>query len=291
MTPEGENIQGEEAIKGSVLNAQSNVEGSNKTEERDAELIRNEIIEYSEIETDEKSEEEKLELANSNELEIQKQQITEKDKSIEALQKQQITDKDKEIENLRKEILLSSEKYTADRKKVLEEEKQQIIQQQKDSVDDEEFSKLEKRRGEIDKEIYSVPAKTEAKQEPNDPALMTWANNNKWFYEDRVLGNYASAIDAELLAKSPYMSIEDRLDKVKTEVKSRFPEKFGIEPDKINNRRVTAHSNQKVGISLEGDTKTHKFSNLSEEAKKAYIVTCKSDNMSKEQFLKYYHDD
>ncbi len=193
---------------------------------------------------------------------------------------------------LQKKVSTFSEKYTKDRKKILEGEKQQIIQQQKDALDDEEWTRLENKRGEIDKEIYSVSAKTPASQQPNNPTLIAWANNNEWFYKDRVLGAYAAEIDNQIAEKSPYLSIEDRLSEVERQVKSRFPEKFGIksqESPKSNNRRVITQNGQKVGISL-GNTKTQKFADLPESAKIAYFQTCKVDGMTEEKYTKTYYE-
>jgi hypothetical protein len=60
--------------------------------------------------------------------------------------------------------------------------------------------------------------------------LEDWKEKNPWFYRSSDLNVEAQKIHMELWEKSPGLDLGENLERVTSELKKRYPEKFGIEP-------------------------------------------------------------
>lgn len=88
---------------------------------------------------------------------------------------------------------------------------------------------------------YDEPAEEPPQRQPVQPQraaqmpqeVSDWiGQNSSWFNRDTVLTATASAIHAQLLKDAPGMPLDQNLRKVGDELRKRFPEKFGIEPQR-----------------------------------------------------------
>lgn len=89
-------------------------------------------------------------------------------------------------------------------------------------------------REEGDVEAYERAIKAEqeiegVRNDGPDPELKAWLERNPWFEKDQVLQLQAKAIDAELQRKHPALSHGELLERIETEMKTRYPEAFGLE--------------------------------------------------------------
>lgn len=127
------------------------------------------------------------------------------------------------------------------------------------------------------------------KPPPTDPAITAFIDANPWFNADGVLNATAKALDADLMAQFPGMPLAERLAKVKAEVQSRFPEKFG------NTRRDAPGSVLSPSSPNPGRRSAKSYENLPPEAKKAcdkFVKTMPPDRTGKrytrEDYVKDY---
>lgn len=121
-----------------------------------------------------------------------------------------------------------------------------------------ELDKLEK------PQPKSEPKKANGQDVPKvDPAIQDWLDNNQWYTKDRTLNSYATDIFGDLERNAPGMSTEERLAETKKRTMDKFPEKFGINPDRD---RASAVAEPRTAGARRN---AHSYENLPPEAKKA----------------------
>lgn len=98
-----------------------------------------------------------------------------------------------------------------------------------------------------------------------DPAIQDWIGRNDWFNKDRSLNGYATDIYGELERSAPGMSVEERLAETKKRTIDKFPEKFGINPNRENATRTVAEPSGTPSRRTNGRT----YENLPADAKAA----------------------
>lgn len=106
---------------------------------------------------------------------------------------------------------------------------------------------------EIEQEVKEKPTKQPAASD----VFKSWAKENKWYNEDKVLKRYANGVGSELLNERLAQLGEDEVvsdddlqeiyDQVAKEVKEAYPDKFKTRSNKgtvvESNTRTTAHNN------------------------------------------------
>lgn len=108
-------------------------------------------------------------------------------------------------------------------------------------------------------------ARQQQQQIPNPPEIDTFVRNNPWFLQDPVLNAYMQDCHVFLGRNEPGLNLTDNLVKAKKMVMEKFPEKFGINPNRDTTTKVdggTAGSED-----LANKTKKKGYADLPPEAK------------------------
>ena len=116
----------------------------------------------------------------------------------------------------------------------------------------------------LTKQNAPAPKKTET-QVQIDPEIKDWIDKNQWFNADRALNGYALDQYESLKRDKPGMPEGDVLAEIKRRTSAKFPEKFGINPEREGAAAVSEPNG--------GRTNTRKnaksYDNLPADAKKA----------------------
>jgi len=96
---------------------------------------------------------------------------------------------------------------------------------------------VEKEKAKLKKEQYESQEKTEQEavketqpQQPNpSPRAQEWANDNKWFGQDKVMTNAAFTIHTDLLEKGFDPESDDYYTEIDKQLRDNFPNKFATE--------------------------------------------------------------
>lgn len=88
------------------------------------------------------------------------------------------------------------------------------------------------------------PERTEQRQETPqiDPVIQDWIAKEDWFNRDRTLNSFATDVFGELEREKPGVSRAEILAETKKRTMDKFPEKFGINPDRDRPAAVGAPS-------------------------------------------------
>lgn len=94
--------------------------------------------------------------------------------------------------------------------------------------DDARYNELDKRRDKLADEFKIEPVKVVPQREiPQvDPYESKFARENPWYEQDPILRNMAVAVDASLIARGGFTSVEARHAEVKRQIIEAFPHKF-----------------------------------------------------------------
>lgn len=86
----------------------------------------------------------------------------------------------------------------------------------------------------LNKEHVPAPKKKdEAKASPQiDPVIQDWIDKEQWFLRDKALNAYATSVYEDVQREKPGLSEADRLGEVKKRTVDKFPEKFGVNPNR-----------------------------------------------------------
>lgn len=109
------------------------------------------------------------------------------------------------------------------------------------------------------------PKKAEQQAVKIDPDIQDWIGKNQWFNSDRALNGYALDQYEALKRDKPGVSETEILNEVTRRATDKFPEKFGINPNRENAASVATPSGGNNGARRNA----HSYDNLPAEAKAA----------------------
>ena len=69
-------------------------------------------------------------------------------------------------------------------------------------------------------------SEVEEPEEQEHPAISSFMQQNPWYGQDKAMTAYANAISSEIAQEYSHLSDEDKLNKLRDEVKKEFPHKF-----------------------------------------------------------------
>jgi hypothetical protein len=108
--------------------------------------------------------------------------------------------------------------------------------------------------------------KVETQQQATiNPETQDWIDKNQWFNRDRVLAAYAIDVYGNLQREKPGLSETDLLAETTRRTSAKFPEKFGINPERDGAAAVATPSGGGNGTRRNA----HSYENLPAEAKAA----------------------
>lgn len=117
----------------------------------------------------------------------------------------------------------------------------------------------------LTKQNTPVQKKVETPAPQIDPDTQDWINKNAWFTRDKVLAAYAIDVYGNLQKEKPGLSESDLLAETTRQTTAKFPEKFGINPNRENAAAVASPS----GGNGTQRRNAKSYDNLPADAKKA----------------------
>lgn len=121
--------------------------------------------------------------------------------------------------------------------------------------DTQEYDRLNKAEAELyrrEQEAAAVSTKETATANDVHPDVERWVQSNPWFLKDKALNMAAQGIHVELLEQEPGLSVKENLDRVKEELKSRFPEKFASKRSSDNGGRTAVEGGGRMSSTTRG---------------------------------------
>lgn len=132
--------------------------------------------------------------------------------------------------------------------------------------------------------VAPEPKKTADVAPKVDPAIQDWLDKNQWYTRDKALNGYATEIYGELERSAPGMSTDERLAETRKLTIEKFPEKFGINPNRERAGSV-AEPRGDTGSRKRGKT----YDDLPADAKKACDKFVKQiPGFKREDYLRDY---
>ena len=192
-----------------------------------------------------------------------------------------------ELKKTMKAIIKTHEKIS---QSTFDSAMRQLKKEQAEAVSEgdlEKWQSLEERREELSKQKPEEVKFEEAGVAGENPVVTQWKKDNKWYDTDPELGTYADSIATFISTRIPGLPPEEFLQRVKDEVRKRFPEKFG-NPKRSNPPSVdrTELSGGDIGG---GSKKT--YSDLPPDAKAACNELIKQKVLTKEKYVKIYFEE
>lgn len=131
-----------------------------------------------------------------------------------------------------------------------------------------------------------IPEET-TKSVTADPAVIQWKKDNSWYDTDPELGTYADSVSNFISVRTPGLAPDVFLQKVKDEVKKRFPDKF------LNPNRKNPPSVDRTDFGGDGGDKGGKktFSDLPADAKKICDELVAQKVLTREKYIKTYFEE
>lgn len=133
--------------------------------------------------------------------------------------------------------------------------------------------------------------RVEAKREPEKAApqvnhtIQSWIERERWYNADRTLNAFATDVFGEIERNHPGMSDEEKLAETKRRTMEKFPEKFGVNP----NRQAAAAVATPNGSSAPRRSSKKTYEDLPADAKAAcdkFVRTI--PGYSRDQYVKDY---
>jgi hypothetical protein len=122
-------------------------------------------------------------------------------------------------------------------------------------------------------------------QAVNNHQFEEWVDNNEWYNQDPDLRKYADTLGSGYFATNPNAEPKEVFNYVETEVKARYPEKFG-NPRRKAPAPVEGASRGR-GQVKRGASK-HKASELPEQDRQIMRTILRTGKMSEAEYLKEY---
>lgn len=117
-----------------------------------------------------------------------------------------------------------------------------------------------------------------------DPVIQDWIGKNDWFTKNQTLSAFATETYGELEREKPGLSQEERLAETKRQTMLKFPEKFGINPNREGAAAVAS-----PGSGGAPRKKGKSYDDLPADAKRACDKFVKTiPGYTKEQYVKDY---
>lgn len=192
-----------------------------------------------------------------------------------------------ELKKTMKAIIKTHEKIS---QSTFDSAMRQLKKEQAEAVSEgdlEKWQSLEERREELSKQKPEEVKFEEAGVAGENPVVTQWKKDNKWYDTDPELGTYADSIATFISTRTPGLPPEEFLQKVKDEVRKRFPEKFG------NLKRSNPPSVDRTELSggdVGGGSKKT-YSDLPPDAKAACNELIKQKVLTKEKYVKIYFEE
>ena len=192
-----------------------------------------------------------------------------------------------ELKKTMKAIIKTHEKIS---QSTFDSAMRQLKKEQAEAVSEgdlEKWQSLEERHEELSKQKPEEVKFEETGVAGENPVVTQWKKDNKWYDTDPELGTYADSIATFVSTRTPGLPPEEFLQRVKNEVRKRFPEKFG-NPKRSNPPSVdrTGLSGGEVGG---GSQKT--YNDLPPDAKAACNEFIKQKVLTKEEYVKIYFEE
>jgi hypothetical protein len=115
----------------------------------------------------------------------------------------------------------------------------------------------------------------------DDPVYQEWLSENKWYVTDPQLGQYAETIGNYIRTQNPNLHGADFLSEVASEVKKRFPERFGIQSRPVPTVEGARSAAPKPG-------KGKGYRDLPADAKQACDKFVKQGLLKREDYVRDY---
>ncbi|MDE2099601.1 MAG: hypothetical protein KGL39_20280 [Patescibacteria group bacterium] len=97
-----------------------------------------------------------------------------------------------------------------------------------------------------------------------DPVIQDWIRKEEWFSKSPALNSYATEVFGEIERNAPGMSRSDMLAETKRRTMDKFPEKFGINPNRDQPAAVASPSG-----AVQRKSRAKTYDDLPADAKKA----------------------
>jgi len=197
-----------------------------------------------------------------------------------------------ELENMKKTVkaVIQAHKKNAD--STYEGRMTQIKKEQRAAVssgDTETWAQLEEEKTKLVKpDEIPVDEGSGGDAAGANPIVVQWKKDNPWYDSDPDLGTYADSVSNFITARTPNLPADEFLERVKNEVKKRFPEKFS-NPRRGNPPSVDRSNFGGGSDGGGGGGKT--WSDLPADAKAACAELVKQKVLTKEQYLKTYFEE
>lgn len=133
---------------------------------------------------------------------------------------------------------------------------------------------------EIDDRIAEESAKKDVPQ--TNEAFIEWVSENEWYNQDPEMKDYADMIGNGYFSKNPNKTAGEVYQYVSTEVKKRFPEKFG------NVNRTKPNPVEGAGKGRQSTSKKYSVHDLPESDRQIMRTIVRSGVMSEQEYLKQY---
>lgn len=135
-----------------------------------------------------------------------------------------------EVQALKRNLELQGKSIEEIRREERERTLREIKTQQRRAAEEGDFDTFDKLDAERDKIARPEPEEKKDGQGEDKPEVREWVARNPWFNSDPALNMEAQAIHVRLQNKHPHMPLEENLQRVEDEIKRRYPDEFGIQP-------------------------------------------------------------
>jgi len=192
-----------------------------------------------------------------------------------------------ELRKTMKAIIKTHEKIS---QSALDSAMRQLKKEQAEAVSEGDIAKwqsIDEKREELYKQRPEEVKFEETSVAGENPVVAQWKRENAWYNTDPELGTYADSMATFVSTRTPGLPPEEFLQRVKDEVRKRFPKKFG-NPKRSNPPSVdrTELSGGDIGS---GSKKT--YNDLPSDAKEACNELVRQKVLTKEQYVKTYFEE
>lgn len=129
-------------------------------------------------------------------------------------------------------------------------------------------------------QVQAAIQKSATVQQPEDPQFTAWKSRNTWYTSDAELKRVSDGFGIAYFSENPGASPAEVLRYVETEVKKRYPEKFGSRRAAPNPVARPDKTNRGTGRSSDADT-----GGLSEEERQVMDTLVRGGHMTKAEYL------
>ena len=192
----------------------------------------------------------------------------------------------KKVKVLEEQLKTLYEHHNKTAEREYQRAREELLREKKLAAKDNDLEKVIAIDEQIEQLEQATPQKIDAPQGEH-PAIVQFAEKNKWYVEDEVLQAAFNGYGAQIERLNPDMPAEEVLKRAKEKVEAAFPNKFSKAATSVTTSR---HSPNGLSITKK---KSLTYNDLPEEAKIIYKRLVKTTSnpygiMSSEQYLKEY---